>query len=1321
MGLINWAEEEIELQIDGRKDEIRRNKEDRAITNVSISKEWGIDPLLDNEQILEVENLQEEVIGMAKRFNHLTVEYANLYRSERQKWEWDLKNTQQLEEKELSDLEAEKINETAPIIKKYDDRAKQLDDDFNKWVEEKRKEFADRLQERKIRFENEERECRKPFNERDYVKYQGMIKAQYDKACSMVYDRTIYSLDGYYKKDVLGKAYRGTSTIDSVSKAKKVLSKKSAKDAESYTDEIDRHLHDLFRTELSDYCRRLGGLAADANRACEILLEDYENNLEEKLKKLREEYEADCESIRREELEWEANEKTEKQNDVSRKKDQLHKEANNSKKGIEDRYEGHRKEVQDKYRKQRGRLEQSMRAGLNGVVQKYRDHMEANYPKTVFRKQYETMAEELKIDLLKRKELNVPKYNIAIGRVFMPFETGADINEEFAKEAAGFLKETYPLMIYDALQAPKLVFPYFISPDRGIKLLLSYSKVNKEDSKLSRIINTIGLRILMNIPAYLLQFCLVDGTGIGTFSSIVRVDPALDKTSSKRIKGILAGGEVRSKEVQIREAVSIIRTELSGMTRSLRQYNSEKKLDSKPYRVMMIQHFPDRIDRETIENLKALTGMEGQNGFSSIITIPERADSEAKEEIRQLISEVRVNMVELHPESHPILGTLFKLERRNDSLPNNRHSHDRSFLVIDGEKELINEGFLKKLAGLIDEECKQYSRKELLYEDIAPDRKDWFRKSAVAAEGVSVELGKYLGGQPFVLNINDAYVHTVISGATGSGKSNLLRAAVTGILQNYKPDEIQLYIGDYKLGVDYSALCDVDLPQLSMVSLANVPAFVKFMLDEIGNEVKRRAQDIKEGMKIDDYNKANPDKPLKRIIVIIDELYQLLQEAREEELAEEIVNKISAIAHQYRAFGVHLVLASQHMTKIGGIEDVIEMCHNRIIFDTEDDISCFLDSEANATAGDIFKSIGPEDKGSCVFTNDSGKTVDRCQVVNLVPEEQGRILKEIERECSSKPKYTRILLAQPKLCERHPFTEFCRQGKLPPVIKYYKEEKLLKESFFLWIGQTMESATRWGIEAPDGSLWILGGEGEAENAGKSVMFYALVSLVMEKCRRRIKGGDLTIMYCDALDESIGLETDEGHFIKDEALCGEYWDYQPGLGFNEDGTENGLPESIMMLSEEVEKRYREKSEKEASKESVSFEPMWMLINRMETNRYFTPRHMDAFRKAIRKGREVNVHVIVWTKTPERNDDVTLYEEARNLKVLQTLVLETNELREFRMDRQGLEASGYQAHLIAPAAKRLRIYDLLDHNRADVARRLSDKSFSISDEKSIFIQM
>lgn len=1329
MGLIDWAEEARELKLDDRKDEMRRSRELNSMINESIPKEWGIDPLLDNEQILQEDNLGEKIIGMAGRFNNLTSVYADLYRTIEAKWKRELENKQQVENKDLQVLEKQENDEIGRCLVHYDDLSDGLKVEFDKWVDEKEQEFASKKQARYSRYISEKNvyESGNPFDQDKYYKTfkknHDEILSWYRKAADEVERRAEFRL--FFDHGVIRDAYSAGSqgVVDSVSAAKKVLSQDSVIRAEKLYKDIDHNLSGLFRASterLKRACKELGHLASDANIALEIIEKNCKDNHESNLQRLLDQYYTDNRSIEREQLDWEANEKTEKWNQTESEQHRLLQIAYASQKEIEDKYKGKKKEIQDEYKRQREILKKSMRDELNGLIRKYRDHMETSFPKAVLRKQYETMSAELDIDLTKRKELKSPKCNIAVGRLFMPLETGAGISGNFAQEATVILTEAYPMMISDAMQTPKLMFPYFISSERGINLLFTYSNDKNEDKRLSRIVNTIGLRFLLNIPAYQIQFCLIDGTGIRTFKSIADVDPAKDKTSSERITGILTGGEVQSKEEQIRNAVSSIRNELSGMTRSLHQYNLENRLASKPYRVLMIQHLPDRIDRETIENLTAMSGMEGGIGFSSVITVPERADEEAKEEIKHGISAIRSNMEILCPETYNGNEPVFELRTKKDNFLKDKEGSARPLLIIDGEEKLSREDFLAELAALLSEECKQHGKKELMYTDIMPSRGNRFRKSA--ATGVSVELGQEMNGQPFVLNLNDAFIHTVISGKPGAGKSNLLRVVVTGILQNYRPDEIELYIGDYKLGLDYNAISDVDLPQLRMISLANVPAFVILMLDEIIKETHRRASLLKGKEKIDDYNRANPDKPMKRIIVIIDELFQLLQDASEEQ-AEKILKEISQIAHQHRAFGVHLILSSQQITSINGIEDVIKMCHNRIIFDTEDDLSKFVRPEARSTADDIFNGIGPEDKGKCMFTNDSGAHVSKCQVVKLDDEDQKSILKEIEQECRSEKKYSRILLAQPYLCERHPFTEFCRQGKLPPVIEYYKEENQIKKAFLLWIGQTLDSATSWGVEAPDGSLWIIGGEGEAENAGRAVMFYSLISLVMEKCRCRLNGGDLKIMYCDALDESTGLESADGGFVRDAAFCGEYWDYFPGLGWNEDDEEIGLTKLISVLSEEVAKRCSQKSEKEEAGETVLFEPIWALINRMEINQEFTDAHMDDFREVLRKGKSVNVHVIVWTKTSDRNRVMNLNEVARNRSLLQTLVLQTKEFDEFRTGMHTVAASGCEAQLIAPQDKgrQLRIYELSDNNRDDVAGRLAEKNFTICDEKNIFKQI
>ena len=49
-------------------------------------------------------------------------------------------------------------------------------------------------------------------------------------------------------------------------------------------------------------------------------------------------------------------------------------------------------------------------------------------------------------------------------------------------------------------------------------------------------------------------------------------------------------------------------------------------------------------------------------------------------------------------------------------------------------------------------------------------------------------------------------LHAFITGVTGSGKTTLLNNIITGIAQKYTSDEIQLYLMDYKDGVEFQVL-----------------------------------------------------------------------------------------------------------------------------------------------------------------------------------------------------------------------------------------------------------------------------------------------------------------------------------------------------------------------------------------------------------------------------------------------------------------------------------------------------------------------------------
>lgn len=158
---------------------------------------------------------------------------------------------------------------------------------------------------------------------------------------------------------------------------------------------------------------------------------------------------------------------------------------------------------------------------------------------------------------------------------------------------------------------------------------------------------------------------------------------------------------------------------------------------------------------------------------------------------------------------------------------------------------------------------------------------------------------------PIVVSLND-YPHILIGGATGSGKTLLLKLM---LMQCINKDYI-VNIADFKGGVDFGRIWENHC-----TFVTDIPNTTK-KLDEIISELENRKKlYAKNSYKnISDYNEHELIKH-KRIIFACDELAELLDttglSTKEKEPIKKIQNQLSSLARLGRAFGIHLILATQ--------------------------------------------------------------------------------------------------------------------------------------------------------------------------------------------------------------------------------------------------------------------------------------------------------------------------------------------------------------------------------------------------------------------------
>ena len=196
-------------------------------------------------------------------------------------------------------------------------------------------------------------------------------------------------------------------------------------------------------------------------------------------------------------------------------------------------------------------------------------------------------------------------------------------------------------------------------------------------------------------------------------------------------------------------------------------------------------------------------------------------------------------------------------------------------------------------------------------------RQTWLPRSA--RDRLRIPIGIDPDGRPVDLDLKESAEggmgpHGLVIGATGSGKSELLRTLVTGLAVTHSSDTLNLALIDFKGGATFASL--EDLPHVCAVitNLADDLALVDRMADSISGEVVRRQELLRKAgnmASVRDYERAReggaPLHPLPSLLVIIDEFSELLS-AR-----PEFIDLFVMIGRLGRSLGIHLLLASQRL------------------------------------------------------------------------------------------------------------------------------------------------------------------------------------------------------------------------------------------------------------------------------------------------------------------------------------------------------------------------------------------------------------------------
>jgi S-DNA-T family DNA segregation ATPase FtsK/SpoIIIE len=178
----------------------------------------------------------------------------------------------------------------------------------------------------------------------------------------------------------------------------------------------------------------------------------------------------------------------------------------------------------------------------------------------------------------------------------------------------------------------------------------------------------------------------------------------------------------------------------------------------------------------------------------------------------------------------------------------------------------------------------------------------------VGADGSAIELDLKESAQ------DGMGPHGLLIGATGSGKSELLRTLVLALAATHSSETLNFVLIDFKGGATFSSLDRLPHTAAVITNLADELPLVDRMVDAIDGELLRRQELLRRSgnfASLRDYEKARVGGSalpvLPSLLVICDEFSELLS------AKPDFIDLFVQIGRLGRSLGVHLLLASQRL------------------------------------------------------------------------------------------------------------------------------------------------------------------------------------------------------------------------------------------------------------------------------------------------------------------------------------------------------------------------------------------------------------------------
>ena len=332
------------------------------------------------------------------------------------------------------------------------------------------------------------------------------------------------------------------------------------------------------------------------------------------------------------------------------------------------------------------------------------------------------------------------------------------------------------------------------------------------------------------------------------------------------------------------------------------EYNVAKPNNKKiPYTLLVVNDVDDEsFPHSALESLKSIYGSAQSFGYG--IVVVDGGHSDVNDRKYPLVERLRSQSTLLKEVPNGLFATSFGTQ-----------------IELFGDSDVSDE-FLKSFVEAYNKEKVRRSTIEITVDE----------SRFVSRDGISVYGRKHIGSAidgdihvPFAVGPDDEIVsfgiggfpniNSLITGSIRSGKSVCLHSLINGIAAGFYPNEIELWLVDFK-GTEFGSY--KNLPHVKIIGLTTDEDFSSNLLDKIEQEFednRKRILNAAGVKKVDDYN-ALPAKPdgcpdyLSHVVLVIDEFSIMCNYLRNN---RRDVSRFAQILKIYPSLGLYCIFSNQ--------------------------------------------------------------------------------------------------------------------------------------------------------------------------------------------------------------------------------------------------------------------------------------------------------------------------------------------------------------------------------------------------------------------------